>query len=158
MKVVVFDNHWPVVLPMSLEYTTNMKIIMMFEGCSVYYNTSLSKVIRHLVKIMSVRACIWCHWCCRRLLCTFQSWQLFHFSKLNWLYGREPFLGSQQVFGKSLNFPRMLWKPNLRCCNHKILHWSVFWARWIQSTPSHPISSTFILIILLHPLVHYLTH
>jgi hypothetical protein len=62
------------------EYEDN---VMKFEGCSVYCNTTLSKVIRQLVKIMSVRACIWCHWCCRLLLCTFQSWQIFHFSKLN---------------------------------------------------------------------------
>lgn len=61
------------------EYEDN---VMMFEGCSVYYNAGLSKVIRHLVKIMSVTACIWCHCCCRWLVYTFQSWQIFHFSKL----------------------------------------------------------------------------
>lgn len=62
------------------EYEDN---VMMFEGCSVYYNPKLSKVIRHLVKIMSVTSCIWCLCCCRWLLCTFRSWQIFHFSKLN---------------------------------------------------------------------------
>jgi hypothetical protein len=44
------------------EYEDN---VMMFEGCLVYYNPVLSKVIRHLVKIVSVRACVLCHCCCR---------------------------------------------------------------------------------------------
>jgi len=29
--------------------------------------------------------------------------------------------------------PRLLW-------NQKFHYWSLSWARWIQSTPSHPIS------------------
>jgi len=29
-------------------------------------------------------------------------------------------------------------------------HWSLSWARWIQSTPSHPIYQIFVLILSYH--------
>jgi hypothetical protein len=34
-----------------------------------------------------------------------------------------------------------LWNPKIRCTVHEppLRHWTLFWASWIQSTPSHPI-------------------
>jgi hypothetical protein len=36
--------------------------------------------------------------------------------------------------------PRLLWNQNIHTVFIRPHHWSLFWRRWIQSTPSHPVS------------------
>jgi hypothetical protein len=46
--------------------------------------------------------------------------------------------------------PSVLWNPKVHYRSHKCLHWSLSWARSIQSPPSHPISLRSILILSTH--------
>jgi len=43
--------------------------------------------------------------------------------------------------------PCLLWTPKVHYHVPRAHHWSLFWARWKQSTPSHPISLRPILIL-----------
>jgi len=40
----------------------------------------------------------------------------------------------------SQEFPRTLWKPKFSTVFTRARHWSLSWARWIHSIPSHPMS------------------
>jgi hypothetical protein len=50
----------------------------------------------------------------------------------------------------STEIPRLLRNPKVHCRVHNSPHWSLSWARWIQSTPSHRISLRPILILSSH--------
>jgi hypothetical protein len=41
----------------------------------------------------------------------------------------------------------LLWNLRVHCHDHKSRHWSVSWARWIQSTTSFPLSLRYIIIL-----------
>jgi hypothetical protein len=54
----------------------------------------------------------------------------------------------------SQEIPRSLWTPKVHCC--RVSHWYLSWARWIQCTPSHPVSLRFILMISSHLCLDFL--
>jgi hypothetical protein len=63
---------------------------------------------------------------------------------INQLHGAESFL---RLYSDSQEFPSLLWNPKVHYHVHKKLVVVLSWVRCIQSTPSHPVSLRFILML-----------